>query len=218
MLKDLIQIPNLLSLSRIFMVPFIWYFLASGGKWNPVYCLLIIGLAGITDGLDGYLARKLNKVSRLGLILDPLSDKVMALAIVGLLIFYRDFPVWLASIIIGRDLLIIIAGSTLVKKNDLIIPSNLTGKYAFASITLLLGSYISYFDFGIVFCMAASLIFIFASLINYFRVFIRVRNGKEIIPFKDNKFMKNMRTVAASIVTLIIIYKLYWHLLENYIN
>ena len=93
-----LQIPNLVSLSRIAMVPFLGYYLARGDDRSTLICAILMIVAGITDGLDGYLARRLGQISKLGIALDPVADKIFAGALVLLLIFYRDFPIWLAAV------------------------------------------------------------------------------------------------------------------------
>jgi len=108
-----VNLPNYITLSRIFSVPiFLW--LLSGGVFSSrngekelVASALFI-LASMTDGLDGYLARKRGQVTTIGMLLDPLADKLMiAAAFISLVQFNpRIVPAWIAVIIIGREFLV----------------------------------------------------------------------------------------------------------------
>ena len=103
------NIPNTLTLIRIALVPaFVAVFLLPY-QWSYAASAVIFAIAGITDGLDGYLARKLNQTTKLGAFLDPVADKLMvAVALVFLVYRYNDhwpFAV-AASIIIGREIMI----------------------------------------------------------------------------------------------------------------
>ena len=99
------NIPNFLSLLRIILVPVIVIFLIQG---LYARALIVFVIAGLTDALDGALARFLNKQTELGSFLDPLADKILlstsfiSLAIFGLI------PSWLAVIVISRDFIILL--------------------------------------------------------------------------------------------------------------
>lgn len=104
-----VTLPNALSLLRLLGVPvFLWLLL---GPHADGLALLVLALSGFTDWADGVLARKLNQLSRLGALLDPLADRLYILAtLVGLVL--RDvIPLWLAVLIVGRDLVL---GASLV--------------------------------------------------------------------------------------------------------
>jgi cardiolipin synthase len=99
-----LQLPNMLTTMRLLLsIPICLLILDE----NYAVVLWIALVAGISDGLDGWLARRLNVTSQFGAILDPLSDKVMlsgayaCFAIVGLL------PWWVAIVVVGRDILIV---------------------------------------------------------------------------------------------------------------
>ncbi|MEA1980423.1 MAG: CDP-alcohol phosphatidyltransferase family protein [candidate division Zixibacteria bacterium] len=214
LIKDFFKLPNLLSLSRIFMVPFIGYYISKGDPLSTVISLGIIALAGLTDGLDGFAARILNQKSRLGLILDPIADKIIAVALVILLILYRDFPLWLAIFILSRDLLILIASSTLMTQKGIVVPSNLTGKYAFASIVVLFASYITTFEFGITLMTPIVVIFLSASLMNYIITYYKIYKGIELRTYQNNKKLRLIRSIGSSVVIVLILYNFYFHFIE----
>ena len=88
-------LPNILTLSRIFTVPFLvallWYpgWELGYGLGFALYCLM-----GITDYFDGYLARSQGAVSKLGQFLDPIADKIMVAAVILILVHNRDITGW----------------------------------------------------------------------------------------------------------------------------
>jgi cardiolipin synthase len=104
----MVNIPNLITLFRAFLVP---VFIMAIFYRNFKLALVVFLVAAISDALDGFLARKLNQVTTLGVILDPIADK--ALINSGfLLLSYVDriIPVWLTVLVISRDILILVGG------------------------------------------------------------------------------------------------------------
>lgn len=100
--SQVLTIPNIISIVRLAGVPlFLWLVL---GPEADGWALVVLMLSGITDFLDGYLARKLNQTSKLGEILDPVADRLYILAtVVGLA--WRDIiPWWVAALLPARDL------------------------------------------------------------------------------------------------------------------
>ena len=99
-----LTVPNIISIIRLAGVPlFLWLVL---GPEADGWALLVLALSGVSDYLDGYLARKLHQTSTLGTILDPVADRLYILAtVVGLA--WRDIiPWWLAVLLPARDLLL----------------------------------------------------------------------------------------------------------------
>lgn len=121
------NIPNILTSFRLFLIPiFILVFFSS----NPhafTFSVMIFFVAGLTDMLDGYIARKYNLVTKLGIVLDPFADKLMLLTILTCLVIKNYIPSWILIIVATKDLFMIIIGSVLFKK-DIIIPANKLGK------------------------------------------------------------------------------------------
>jgi cardiolipin synthase len=98
------HIPNALTIARILFTPFIGLALARNQLRAAVIMLFV---AGISDGFDGYLARRFQWSSRLGSLLDPIADKfMMATAFVGLGL-NQSLPWWLVWLVLGRDLMIL---------------------------------------------------------------------------------------------------------------
>lgn len=97
-------VPNLISMARLAGVPvFLWLVL---GPEADGWALGLLMLSGITDYLDGYLARKLNQMSTLGQILDPVADRLYILAVVLGLALREIIPWWVAIALPLRDLLL----------------------------------------------------------------------------------------------------------------
>ena len=98
------SIPNILSVIRILMVlPTSWLL------WQHRYveAFVLVVIAGASDGLDGYLARRFNWRSRLGEILDPLADKFLVAAMFIIFTLQGYVPLWVPLIVLGRDLVIL---------------------------------------------------------------------------------------------------------------
>ena len=82
----MLTLPNLLTLSRILAVPILVFLLWRPGGWDYAVTFVLYCLVGITDYLDGYLARAQGTVSRLGHFLDPIADKIMVASVIVLLV------------------------------------------------------------------------------------------------------------------------------------
>lgn len=108
------NLPNSITMSRIAMIPLLLWILSPhfplrgrNGEQEILASILFI-LASITDGLDGYLARKRGQITTMGMLLDPLADKIMVTAALIALVAYSPdvVKVWIAVLIIGREFLI----------------------------------------------------------------------------------------------------------------
>ncbi len=106
------DIPNLISILRIVLVVPIAYYL-----WDQNYsiALLLFLVGGLSDGLDGFLARRYQWETELGVILDPMGDKLMMLTAYLLLGWHNLLAWWLVGLVIFRDLIIVI-GTLLYRK------------------------------------------------------------------------------------------------------
>ena len=120
--KLIANIPNILTLSRLFLTFPLITFLELN-KTNLVFALIIIG--GLTDYFDGYFARKLNLKTRFGAIIDPLTDKIFLIIPLLWLSKMELIPFWSLSIIIFRELIISALRTTM--KDGL--PASQLGKY-----------------------------------------------------------------------------------------
>ena len=102
--KLTINIPNILTVLRILVIPLFVILLIRG---LHAYALLVFIAAGVSDGLDGLIARALNQRSELGAILDPIADKLLLTAAYVTLGVLKDIPGWLVVVVISRDVLIV---------------------------------------------------------------------------------------------------------------
>jgi cardiolipin synthase (CMP-forming) len=103
-------VPNLLTLSRILLTPLLVWLLVER-KLNQA--LIVFFIAGMTDGLDGLIARLFKQKSRLGAILDPLADKLLLVSSLLILGHIGLIPGWLVVIAVARDI-VIVTGTTLL--------------------------------------------------------------------------------------------------------
>jgi CDP-diacylglycerol--glycerol-3-phosphate 3-phosphatidyltransferase len=136
-MKQIFNISNLLSISRILLVAPLFIFLS---KENYYAVLLICLIAYVTDLLDGYFARKLNQISELGKILDPLADKVFVFVLALQLLVQGKIPVWFFVVIVLRDVLILLGGLFMKDKTKSVPASNMYGKVTviIVAVTLIL--------------------------------------------------------------------------------
>jgi CDP-diacylglycerol--glycerol-3-phosphate 3-phosphatidyltransferase len=96
--------PNILTGARIAAVPVVMVLLCFPGRWASFFAALCFLLAGATDFLDGFLARRHRLVSRLGKFMDPLADKLLVSAALIMLIPLGRAPAWMVFVIVGREL------------------------------------------------------------------------------------------------------------------
>jgi cardiolipin synthase len=132
---ELLTIPNLLSLARIGLIPVFMSFLLTG---QDALALGVLVVTAVTDFLDGFLARRLHQVTRLGRVLDPIADRLMILtATLGLM--YRGFlPLWLVLAVLARDVAMLALGILIARYQ--IVPPRVTfaGKTATALLLIAL--------------------------------------------------------------------------------
>ena len=115
------NLPNSITLSRIACIPLLIWILSPSfplagshgaiglrGGEQEILASLVFILASITDGLDGYLARRRRQITTMGMLLDPLADKLMVSAAFIVLVAYnpRVVPAWIAVLVIGREFLV----------------------------------------------------------------------------------------------------------------
>ncbi len=103
------SLPNLLTLSRIFAVPLLVALMWGPGTWQWLTAFILYTIAGVTDYLDGYLARAQGTVSKVGIFLDPIADKIMVAAVIVMLVhsgLVHGFAVIAALIILLREIIV----------------------------------------------------------------------------------------------------------------
>ncbi len=212
--RELGRLPNLLSLSRIPLSFAVWYFVRFEDSTSIIIAASLLTLAGMTDGLDGYFARRQGQITKLGIALDPIADKFFAIILVFALIVHRDFPVWLATAVVGRDLLILIGGLFLSKDKRVSLPSNMTGKYAFGMISVLIASYVIQYPFGIAIVTPIVVVLLAASTIGYARVFYLVSHDRPVPPYEETSIRRVLRLGFLYGFSVVYLVKLYLDLLR----
>lgn len=169
------NIPNILTLFRMFLIPVFVIIFFSDIENNLLYSICVFLLAGVTDVLDGYIARKHNLITKWGIVLDPLADKLMLLTVLFCLTKTNIIPMWILVIISLKELVMIIVGGFLYNK-DFIIPSNKFGKIStcmfYISIFLLifsekLGKYL----------LNLSVFMAIIAFLNYLLIYIKKKNN-----------------------------------------
>lgn len=125
------HVPNLITIARLFLIPLFIYAFFSDSPYAQVYALAIYLIAGITDLLDGYLARKYNVISVVGIVLDPLADKLMLLTALWCLFTVHEIPTIFFTIVVIIEIVQIVSGIYLYfNPRKEVIPANKFGKSA----------------------------------------------------------------------------------------
>ncbi|HQA06456.1 MAG TPA: CDP-diacylglycerol--glycerol-3-phosphate 3-phosphatidyltransferase [Syntrophomonadaceae bacterium] len=121
------NLPNSLTIARIVLIPIFVVILLVHIPYGDYIAALIFSLAALTDSLDGYLARKRREVTTLGVILDPLADKLLVTAALISLVELNRIPGWTAIVILGREFAV--TGLRAVKAEaGIVIPASWMGK------------------------------------------------------------------------------------------
>lgn len=174
-----LTLPNFLSLSRLFLLPLILFFLATK---KDIAGLVLMLISWLTDALDGYIARRTNQVTNIGKILDHLVDKIWVGVILVTLVIVKDLPVWIAGVVIVRDLLIVVGASLIIQKKNQIFSSDIIGKITGFFFAVLMVSYLLDFSHSNVIrktLLIAVTVLVFSSSVNYLCGFIRALRTKE---------------------------------------
>ncbi len=130
-LLDALNVPNLLTLLRLALVPVFVYFLSLGAAPWAIPACFAAGLSiAITDILDGYLGRRLNQVTNLGKILDPIVDKIVSMAMLGGLYFFRGLPLAFIIFKAVKELLLLPRGIIVLRRGSEAPSANRWGKAA----------------------------------------------------------------------------------------
>jgi CDP-diacylglycerol--glycerol-3-phosphate 3-phosphatidyltransferase len=101
-----LNLPNLLSLSRVFLAPLVVVFLTLRIEWGDLIAGAVFILAALTDTADGYIARKRGIVTNLGKFIDPLADKILITAALVGLVELQRIPAWIVVVILAREFIV----------------------------------------------------------------------------------------------------------------
>ncbi len=176
MLKN---IPNALTIVRFFLIPVIVYFILKG---QYIAAFITLTISGLTDVLDGCIARKFNFITNFGKLIDPLADKTTQIAVLASLTFKGIIPLWMLLIVFAKEI-IMVAGASFLYGKKLVVSSRWYGKLATVLfyVAIVCSLFIEYwntsvnpsaplFDFDIYIYYLAIITTVF-SLIMYFKQF-----------------------------------------------
>ncbi len=119
------NIPNILSIVRICLV---FVFIALFFTDNVIAALIVFLIAGATDIVDGYLARKYNWITNLGKILDPVADKLMQCTVLICLFIGKYIPWWFVIVFIVKEIGTLLIGAIVIKRRSVTVVSKWYGK------------------------------------------------------------------------------------------
>lgn len=121
MLKN---IPNILTILRFLLIPFILHFLIND---EFILAIVFLTLSGLTDILDGAIARKFNFITNFGKLIDPLADKFTQLSILWMLVSKNIIPLWILVIVLLKEATMV-AGASFLYGKELVVSSKWYGK------------------------------------------------------------------------------------------
>ncbi|MDF2840376.1 MAG: CDP-diacylglycerol--glycerol-3-phosphate 3-phosphatidyltransferase [Clostridia bacterium] len=124
------NIPNLLTVLRFLLIPVFIYFFFLPNENGIGIAVIVFLIAGLTDTLDGYIARKYNQITKLGIVLDPLADKLMLITVLVSIAVGSDIPKWIIILVASKELLMILGAISLYNLRNVVIPANIFGKLA----------------------------------------------------------------------------------------
>ena len=120
------HLPNILTIIRFLLIPLIIVFAIQD---NYIATIIILTISGLTDILDGYIARKFNFISDFGKLMDPLADKATQVTILTVLTIQKIIPLWILIIVLLKELLMI-SGASFLYGKELVVSSKWYGKLA----------------------------------------------------------------------------------------
>ena len=166
------QIPNILTIFRFILIPFIVINLVYD---SYIAAFIIFTVSGLTDILDGFIARKYNFITNFGKLIDPLADKCTQIITLGTLAIKDIIPMWIIIIVILKEF-IMVAGASFLYGKELVVSSRWYGKLATVLfyIAIACSLFIKQFDFSFdfsIYIYYLALISTIFSLIMYIKAF-----------------------------------------------
>lgn len=122
------NLPNIISIGRLLLIPIYFLVFFSDVPYKTELSLLVIAVAGFSDMLDGYLARRYQWVTQLGAMLDPLADKLMMISVIYSFVVVEMISWWAASFFFIRDIGMIVSSVFFHVKGKKTVPANIYGK------------------------------------------------------------------------------------------
>ncbi len=120
------HIPNILTVLRFLLIPFIVYYIVVD---QYLLAFIFLTISGLTDVLDGWIARKFNFITNFGKLIDPLADKLTQIAVLLVLTFKGVIPFWIILIVVVKEATMI-AGASFLYGKELVVSSKWFGKLA----------------------------------------------------------------------------------------
>ncbi|KUO70029.1 MAG: CDP-diacylglycerol--glycerol-3-phosphate 3-phosphatidyltransferase, partial [Clostridia bacterium BRH_c25] len=121
------NIPNALTIIRLLLIPGFVYYFFSQMEYGIRIAIVIFVVAGLTDILDGFIARRYNLITRLGIVLDPLADKLMLLTVLISITLKDQIPFWIIVVVAIKETLLMLGAITLFNDHDIVVPANKFG-------------------------------------------------------------------------------------------
>jgi len=181
---NIANIPNIITLGRIILVPIVVWAIASN-QMEIAFAVFIV--AGVSDAVDGFLAKRFNMTSELGALLDPLADKALLVSIYIALGIWGAIPRWIVILVVSRDIMIVSAvivswlfGKPVQMKPQMVSKLNTAAQVAFAALvlgSLGFGFQKSPYDF---FLMALVTVFTLSSVSLYLVEWVRHMSAIEV--------------------------------------
>lgn len=120
------HVPNILTIIRFLLIPLILYFIFTE---QYIAAFIILTVSGLTDVLDGIIARRFNCITNFGKLIDPLADKATQIAILATLTFKGIIPLWMLIVVFVKEFAMI-AGASFLYGKELVVSSRWFGKLA----------------------------------------------------------------------------------------
>lgn len=186
-MKDYFNIPNLLCYFRILLIPiFLYWYINPTGKRDYFIAAMILVLSGISDFLDGFIARKFDMVTDWGKIVDPLADKLTQFSVALVLVYNYHWMFILVAIMFAKDIMLVFASLYLLEKGVKIKSASWWGKvataYFYVVVIFLIAFYIPGTPLAIFLILSTSFL-MFVALVLYAKeirdIYLsKVKNGK----------------------------------------
>lgn len=175
------NIPNMLTILRIILVPVYLYFFYTTGENHVLYAGIVFITAGISDVLDGHIARKYDLTTKIGAALDPFADKLMTFAVLISFTTAKLVPSWVLLVIGVKEVIMISGGIILyVFKENRVLPADKFGKVATISfyaaiLSIVFKAPVMLTKVLVVATVALNLI----AFVNYLIIYISMEKGKD---------------------------------------
>ncbi|MCL1963713.1 MAG: CDP-alcohol phosphatidyltransferase family protein [Firmicutes bacterium] len=130
--ENIWTVPNILTMLRLALIGVLVWQYARG---RPMWALAVFLLAGVTDFLDGFIARKWNLITDFGKLMDPLADKLMLIAALACLMVDHRAPMWILAVVVVKEFAMVVGGYWLLRRG-IVVQARLIGKAATVSFLL----------------------------------------------------------------------------------